>query len=99
MIVTKSKACAGLCMWVHAMYDFHFINLTVIPLRIEQKRANEELQVAQAKLAEATRKLNETEMRIAKLRAESQETEREKQRILNEVQNTQKKLERASTLI
>jgi dynein heavy chain len=43
VIITKSKACAGLCMWVHAMYKYHFINLEVIPLRIEQKKANEEL--------------------------------------------------------
>lgn len=71
VIVSKSKACAGLCMWVHAMYKFHFINLEVIPLRQEQKKANDELNVAQAKLAEATEKLKQTEEKIAKLRQES----------------------------
>lgn len=86
-------------MWVHAMYKFHFINLEVIPLRQEQKKANDELNVAQAKLAEATEKLKQTEEKIAKLRQESQDTEKERKKVQSDVDNTQKKVERASTLI
>ena len=77
IIVGKSKVCAGLCMWVHAMYKYHFINLEVQPLRIEQKKAETELAEAQEKLNQATQQLMETEMKIEKLKKDSEETMRQ----------------------
>lgn len=32
-MTSKSKAAAGLCAWVLAMYQFYFVNLQVIPKR------------------------------------------------------------------
>lgn len=86
-------------MWVHAMYKYHFINLEVQPLRIEQKRAETELAEAQAKLNEATERLMETEMKIEKLKKDSEETMRQQKQIQTEVENTQQKLTRADVLI
>lgn len=57
IVVNKSKVCAGLCMWVHAMYKYHFINLEVAPLRVEQKRAEAELEEANRNLNDATERL------------------------------------------
>lgn len=52
-----SKACTSLCMWVHAMYKFYFVNLVVAPKKAALKQAKEELEKTQRALALAREKM------------------------------------------
>lgn len=57
-----SKACTSLCMWVHAMYKFYFVNLVVAPKKAALKKAKEDLERTEKALAAAKEK-----MRVSKL--------------------------------
>lgn len=52
-IVTVSKACTSLCMWVHAMYKYYFVNMNVKPKKEALKKAAEELVETEEALAKA----------------------------------------------
>lgn len=48
-----SKACTSLCMWVHAMYKFYFVNKAVAPKKAALANANAELEITERALAQA----------------------------------------------
>lgn len=52
-IALVSKACTSLCMWVHAMYKFYFVNQSVAPKKAALANAKEELAITERVLAEA----------------------------------------------
>lgn len=58
-IIKVSKACTSLCMWVHAMYKYYFVNLQVAPKKAALKKANEELAITEAALAKANAQMKE----------------------------------------
>lgn len=43
----------SLCMWVHAMYKYYFVNMQVAPKKAALKQAKEELEMTERALAEA----------------------------------------------
>ena len=58
--IKVSKACTSLCMWVHAMYKYYFINQIVAPKKAALKVANE-------KLAEVQKVLDKTKAKMAEV--------------------------------
>ncbi|VEN45683.1 unnamed protein product, partial [Callosobruchus maculatus] len=48
-----SKACTSLCMWVHAMFKYYFVNKNVAPKKAALKQAKEDLAHTEKILAEA----------------------------------------------
>ncbi|CAG9819626.1 unnamed protein product [Phaedon cochleariae] len=58
-IAKVSKACTSLCMWVHAMYKYYFVNKSVAPKKAALKKAKEELEETERILAEAKAKMKE----------------------------------------
>ncbi|XP_044749962.1 dynein axonemal heavy chain 1-like [Coccinella septempunctata] len=56
-IAKISKACTSLCMWVHAMYKFYFVNKSVAPKKAALKQAEEDLAKTMAALAEAKKRM------------------------------------------
>lgn len=58
-IAKVSKACQSLCMWVHAMYKYYFVNLSVAPKKAALARAQEELDKTQRALAAAKARMKE----------------------------------------
>ncbi|KAG5875162.1 hypothetical protein JTB14_033739 [Gonioctena quinquepunctata] len=58
-IAKVSKACTSLCMWIHAMFKYYFVNKAVAPKKAALKQANEELAHTERILAEAKAKMKE----------------------------------------
>lgn len=58
-IAKVSKACMSLCMWVHAMYKYYFVNLQVAPKKAALAKAKAELEETQRTLAEAKARMKE----------------------------------------
>ncbi|XP_017768545.1 PREDICTED: dynein heavy chain 1, axonemal-like [Nicrophorus vespilloides] len=56
-IIKVSKACTSLCMWVHAMYKYYFVNMQVAPKKAALAQANTELALTEAALAGAKAKM------------------------------------------
>nr|XP_023022773.1 dynein heavy chain 1, axonemal-like [Leptinotarsa decemlineata] len=54
-----SKACTSLCMWIHAMYKYYFVNKAVAPKKAALAKAKEELAHTEKVLAEAKAKMKE----------------------------------------
>ncbi|CAH1982445.1 unnamed protein product [Acanthoscelides obtectus] len=52
-IAKISKACTSLCMWVHAMFKYYFVNKNVAPKKAALKQAKEDLAKTERILAEA----------------------------------------------
>ncbi|XP_023309976.1 dynein heavy chain 1, axonemal-like [Anoplophora glabripennis] len=66
-IAKISKACTSLCMWVHAMYKFYFVNKAVAPKKAALKQANEDLAKTERALAAAKAKMKEVMDGLQKL--------------------------------
>ncbi|XP_049940877.1 dynein axonemal heavy chain 1-like, partial [Schistocerca serialis cubense] len=56
-IITVSKACTSLCMWVHAMYKYYFVNKAVAPKKAALAKAKAELEATERALAAAKAKM------------------------------------------
>ncbi|XP_060531534.1 dynein axonemal heavy chain 1-like [Cylas formicarius] len=69
-IAKVSKACTSLCMWIHAMYKYYFVNLTVAPKKAALKKAKEELERTERALAAAKAKMKEIQERLVRLHLE-----------------------------
>ncbi|ENN83120.1 hypothetical protein YQE_00519, partial [Dendroctonus ponderosae] len=69
-IAKISKACTSLCMWVHAMFKYYFVNLGVAPKKAALKQANEELAETEKALAAARAKMQEVLDRLSKLQTQ-----------------------------
>nr|CAD7604629.1 unnamed protein product [Timema genevievae] len=57
--ISVSKACTSLCMWVHAMYKYYFVNKSVAPKKATLATAKEELAITEKALAEAKARMKE----------------------------------------
>ncbi|KAK9870896.1 hypothetical protein WA026_009852 [Henosepilachna vigintioctopunctata] len=55
-----SKACTSLCMWVHAMFKYYFVNKSVAPKKAALKQAQEDLANTMAALANAKAKMKKS---------------------------------------
>lgn len=68
-----------MCLWVRAMYKYHFINKAVEPKREALKIAQAELESTQAALASAKRKLKDTEMGLIAMQRKHTECVKKKE--------------------
>lgn len=50
VVAKASKAAEGLCLWCRAIYDYHFVFKSILPLRQDLDQANKNLKEANEKL-------------------------------------------------
>jgi dynein heavy chain, axonemal len=98
-IATVSKACMSICLWVRAMYSYHFVNKSVEPKRETMRIANEELAETQRNLAAAKSKLKEVEESLATLQAKYEDSVKKKADLEFKVKECEEKVVRAGKLV
>ena len=67
MIKKASVACTAICMWAHAMHDYHFVALGVAPKKAALAEAQGILDKVLASLAQAKAKLSAVVAKVASL--------------------------------
>ncbi|XP_055888364.1 dynein axonemal heavy chain 1-like isoform X4 [Biomphalaria glabrata] len=98
-ILKVSRACMAICQWVHAMFKYHFVAITVAPKREKLKKAMEELATTEKILAEAKKKLHEVEAGVAKLQKQYNESMHKKKILEDKCKLCEARLDRADKLI
>ncbi|XP_046687492.1 LOW QUALITY PROTEIN: dynein axonemal heavy chain 1-like [Homalodisca vitripennis] len=73
-IITVSKACTSLCMWVHAIYKYYFVYRAVMPKKAALAVAKAKLDETEAVLAQAKARMQQVMDRLAVLEQTLQET-------------------------
>ncbi|XP_076646459.1 dynein axonemal heavy chain 1 [Halictus rubicundus] len=94
-----SKACHSLCLWVHAMYNYYFVNLKVKPKMEALAMAEEALVETEKALQAAVEKLREVEEGIEKLKTLLQAEEERKAELERQKQLCEDRMGRAVRLI
>ncbi|CAH0560320.1 unnamed protein product [Brassicogethes aeneus] len=69
-IAKVSKACTSLCMWIHAMFKYYFVNLKVAPKKAALKNARDDLERTQKVLDAARAKMQEIMDGLARLQTQ-----------------------------
>lgn len=85
----------AICQWVHAMFKYHFVAITVAPKREKLKKAMEELATTEKILAEAKKKLHEVEAGVAKLQKQYNESMHKKKILEDKCKLCEARLDRA----
>lgn len=91
-----SKACTSMCLWVRAMYTYHFVAKGVAPKRERLRESQEELATVQRDLDEKRRRLFEVEAGIAALKAKYDECIAKREELEHKSQECTARLERAN---
>eukprot|EP00854_Cymbomonas_tetramitiformis_P003900 gene3900-4861_t len=94
-----SRACTSICMWVRAMYNYHFVNMALIPKRAALKEAQGQLDDTLEVLAQAQERLWEVEQSVATLERNHREAVQKLADLQQQVRDCQIKLARAEKLI
>lgn len=94
-----SKACHSLCLWVHAMYNYYFVNLKVIPKMEALAKAEVALMETEETLNMAIQRLREVEEGVEQLRKLLREEEERKAELEREKQLCEDRMGRAVRLI
>ncbi|XP_061932650.1 dynein axonemal heavy chain 1-like isoform X3 [Apis cerana] len=94
-----SKACHSFCLWVHAMYNWYFVNKKVKPKMEALAKAEEVLLETEKALSAAIERLKEVEEGIALLRKHLQEEEERKAELEKQKQLCEDRMGRAVRLI
>lgn len=94
-----SKACHSLCLWVHAMYNYYFVNLKVIPKMEALAKAEVALMETEKTLNMAIQRLREVEEGVEQLRKLLREEEERKAELEREKQLCEDRMGRAVRLI
>jgi len=98
-IKKASLACEAMCLWVGAMYKYHFVALEVAPKRELLKQKAIEYEECMANLAKAQQSLMEVEEKVARLEAELNQAIATQDELQRDMQMCTLKLERAHKLI
>ncbi|XP_025602682.2 dynein axonemal heavy chain 1-like [Athalia rosae] len=98
-VIQVSRACHSLCLWVHAMYNYYFVNLKVAPKMEALAKADEALQETKKTLAAAMEKLKEVEEGIQSLQELLKVAEDKKAVLENEKQICEERMLRAVRLV
>lgn len=98
-IADVSTACRAICMWVHAMYNYHQVSKTVQPLRDSLVDAEKSLEKVTVALNETQGRLKSVENRLKALQDKYEALVLRSEKLADEVEQTQIKLERATRLI
>ncbi|KZC03876.1 Dynein heavy chain 1, axonemal [Dufourea novaeangliae] len=94
-----SKACHSLCLWVHAMYNYYFVNEKVKPKMEALAKAEEALVETEKALLAAVQRLKEVEEGIESLRTLLREEEERKAELEKQKQLCEDRMGRAVRLI
>jgi len=94
-----SVACRAICMWAHAMFQYHHVNKMVQPKRVKLKAAEDELEKVMITLNEARESMRQVEERLQTLTDKYEALVAESESLKNGVEMCQVKLERANKLI
>ncbi|XP_060831781.1 dynein axonemal heavy chain 1-like [Bombus pascuorum] len=94
-----SKACHSLCLWVHAMYNYYFVNLKVKPKMEALAKAEVALVETEEALNMAIQRLREVEEGVEQLRKLLREEEERKAELEREKQLCEDRMGRAVRLI
>ncbi|CAL1689869.1 unnamed protein product [Lasius platythorax] len=98
-VLQVSKACHSLCLWVHAMYNYYFVNKKVTPKMVALAKAEEILIETEKTLAVAMARLREVEEGIEKLQDQLREKEAKKADLERKKQLCEERMARAVRLI
>lgn len=98
-VLQVSKACHSLCLWIHAMYNYYFVNKKVEPKMVALAKADEILFKTERELAAAMEKLREIEEGIEKLQNQLKEKEAKRVDLENQKQLCEKRMGNAVRLI
>ncbi|XP_076227649.1 dynein axonemal heavy chain 1 [Nomia melanderi] len=94
-----SKACHSLCLWVHAMYNYYFVNEKVKPKMEALAKAEEALKETENALLAAVQRLREVEEGIERLRAQLRAEEEKRAELERQKQLCEDRMRRAVRLI
>ncbi|XP_076263714.1 dynein heavy chain at 16F [Rhynchophorus ferrugineus] len=97
-VVTVSKACKSLCMWVRAVDMYAKVYRIVEPKRKKLQGAEKELNAVMTILREKQKQLADVEAMIAALEAKFNETLAEKEALEHNIELTSARLNRAGRL-
>ncbi|CAE8619847.1 unnamed protein product [Polarella glacialis] len=98
-IKKSSIACEAICLWVGAMYKYHFVAKAVEPKRAQLREAEVELGECQAKLEVAQGKLQDVQTKIKKLESDYNAAVAKQTALVEDMALCEVKLERAHKLI
>jgi dynein heavy chain len=98
-IKKASVACEALCLWVRAMYKYHFIAKAVAPKKAQLMEAEAELAITREKLDKAKADLQVVEDKLAKLDADYKASIQKQNDLQREIEMCGIKLENANKLI
>ncbi|CAG5122025.1 unnamed protein product [Candidula unifasciata] len=99
LIKAKSMAAAGLCSWVINIMRYYEVFCEVEPKRLALKKANEDLNSAQTKLAAIKAKVSVLEETLAECQAELSKAVATKQKCQDEADATAAVIELANRLV
>ena len=94
-----SKACSGICLWVHAMYTYYFVAKNVEPKKAKLKEAQDSLAVTMEKLAGVQASLKAVMDKVAQLERDLKAANDKKEELAREVALAVARLERAHKLL
>jgi len=94
-----SKACSGICLWVHAMYTYYFVAKNVEPKKAKLKEAQDSLAVTMQKLAGVQASLKAVMDKVASLERDLKGANDKKEELARDVATASARLERAHKLL
>ncbi|RZF38667.1 hypothetical protein LSTR_LSTR003473, partial [Laodelphax striatellus] len=98
-IITVSKACTSLCMWVHAIYKYFFVNQTVLPKKAALAGAKIKLSTVMEVLDEKRARMKEVTDGLAELEKALKETMDHKAQLEANAKLCENRMDRAFRLI
>ncbi|XP_024940673.1 dynein heavy chain 1, axonemal [Cephus cinctus] len=98
-VLQVSKACHSLCLWVHAMYNYYFVNLKVAPKMEALAKAEEALLETERTLALAMSRLKTVEEGIESLQKKLEQEQDKKSELERQKQLCEERMSRAVKLI
>ena len=94
-----SKACSGICLWVHAMYTYYFVAKNVEPKKAKLKEAQDSLAVTMEKLAGVQASLKAVMDKVAELERNLKGANDKKEELARDVATASARLDRAHKLL
>ncbi|XP_011707083.1 PREDICTED: dynein heavy chain 1, axonemal-like, partial [Wasmannia auropunctata] len=98
-ILQASKACHSLCLWIHAIYDYYFVNKKVEPKMAVLAKAEEILIETETAQAAAMTRFHEVQEGIKKLQDKLAKEEAKKAELERQKQLCEERMARAIRLI
>ncbi|XP_071558453.1 dynein axonemal heavy chain 1 [Temnothorax nylanderi] len=98
-VLQVSKACHSLCLWIHAMYNYYFVNEKVAPKMAALAKAEEILAENEITLASVMTRLQEIQEGIEKLQDQLKAEEAKKAELEIQKKLCEERMARALKLI